>query len=103
MFTESDGSALDITGYKVYFTVRNRGTLNALTTNSDADAVISKVVDTFATPTLGICSVELTKDDTDITPKKYVYDIQIKDAGNGISTIVIDDFVVQADVTREDE
>lgn len=102
-FTESDGSALDITGYKIYFTVRERGTLDTLTDNDDADAVISKVIDSFDTPLLGVCSIELSKTDTDVTPKKYVYDIQIKDDGGGISTVVIDDFIVLADVTRENE
>ena len=102
-FTESDGGALDITGYKVFFTVRERGTLPSLTTNADTDAVISKVVSSFVAPATGVCEIELTKEDTEITPKKYVYDIQVKDSGGGISTIVIDDFIVLADVTRENE
>lgn len=102
-FTNTDGSPLDITGYKIYFTVRERGSLRSLTTNSDTDAVISKTVDTFDAPETGVCSVELTKEDTDVTPKKYAYDIQIKDDGGGITTVVIDDFIVLADVTRENE
>lgn len=102
-FTESDGSALDITGYKVYFTVRERGTLVNLPTNEDTTAEIAKVITVFDDAVGGICTIELSKTDTELTPKKYRYDIQLLDDGGGISTIVIDDFIVLADVTRENE
>lgn len=101
--TDANGDAVNLTGYKIFFTVRERGSLITLTTNSDTDAVIYKVIDSFASPASGICEINLTDTDTEVEPKKYVYDIQIIDDGGGISTAVIDDFIVLADVTRENE
>lgn len=71
-----DGQIVDITEYTVYFTAKKN------MTDSDANAVISKVITDHESPTSGKTVIELTPDDTDITPGNYHYSIDFKD-GDG--------------------
>jgi hypothetical protein len=88
------GTPLNITGYKVYMTVKTS------TEDTDANAKIAKTVTSHTTPASGITTVSLTNTDTDISPGSYYYDVQYKDTNNKIKTIIFGDFVVLPDVTR---
>lgn len=95
-FTDLDtGNPIDITGWTVWFTVR-QSPASTKTTN-DTDAPISKE---YPGSNIGTVSVVLTSEDTDITPNTYYYDIQYKKANQAIKTIGVGEFIVLAEVTR---
>jgi len=93
-FTDSDGNAIDITDYTVYFTVKNS------VSDSDANAKISKDVTSHTNPTSGITQIALTPSDTSsLNPGAYEYDIQTKDGSGNINTVLTSTFVLKYDVT----
>jgi hypothetical protein len=59
----------------VFFTVKDPEKLSG---DDDADAVIQKTISTFTTPLTGSFVLELSATDTDIEPRDYVYDLQVK-------------------------
>ncbi|RLE37651.1 hypothetical protein DRJ17_06105 [Candidatus Woesearchaeota archaeon] len=67
-----NGSAEDITGWTVYFTVKEH------MQDTDADALIAKDIIAHVNPTGGITVVELTSSETDRIGSFY-YDIKVKD------------------------
>lgn len=68
-----DGIALDITDWKVYFTLKeNMG-------DSDDDAKIKKDITTHQDAPNGITIIDLSATDTDLTSMSYYYDIKYKD------------------------
>jgi hypothetical protein len=94
-FSES-GTAVDITGYTVFFTVNAS---NSPTT--DSAAVIEKSVTSHIAPTLGQTRITLDASDTDaITPGTYYYDIQLKDGSSNITSLPKDKFIIVSDITR---
>ena len=88
---------LDLTGYTVTFTVKSE---SALATDSDAGALIQKVVTTHTAPTAGITDIELTATDTRIAEGKYVYDIQFTDPSGSKSSSARQDIEFKYDVTK---
>lgn len=94
--TDKDDVAVDITGYTIFFTVK---TLTDVETD-DSAALISKDITSHTTPASGITTITVTNSDTDITPGKYQYDIQMKDGSDRIYTIKRDYFVVLQDITK---
>lgn len=99
-FRDEDG-VIDITGYKVYFTVRVTSTLDGLTsTHDDSPAVITKTVTSHSDPTDGVTTVSLSASDTNLDPATYTFDVQIKDLSNNITTTQKGDFIIKSDVTR---
>lgn len=98
---DSNGDAVDITGWKIYFTVR--ATLPATVLSSDTSgngAIIVKTVTSHTTPTSGITRIDLTNIDTNIDPGTYYYDVQIKDTENKIASTFASSFIIVADITR---
>jgi hypothetical protein len=94
-FRES-GTAIDITGYTLFFTVNAS---NSPTT--DSAAVIEKSVTSHLAPTLGQTRITLAPSDTDsITPGTYYYDIQVKDGSGNITSLPKDKFIIVSDITR---
>lgn len=71
IFTE-DGVALDITGWTVYFTVKE------FMTDTDANAKIAKEITSHSEPLNGITLLELTSEDTDLLGN-YYYSVDYKD------------------------
>jgi len=92
-FTDSAGSAVDITGYTVWMTVKTNET------DTDANAQIQKKVTSHTNASGGISQVDMTDDDTDISIGTYYYDIQIKDGSGLITTILKAKFIVEQDIT----
>lgn len=94
-FTDSDGVALDIAGWTIYYTVKER------LTDDDADAVIRKTVVVAAGSTIGETEIVLENTDTqDLEIKVYWHDIQVKNLDDKINTIAFGQLNVIADVTR---
>lgn len=94
-FTDSNGSAIDITGYTVWFTVKERES------DIDANAIIQKEVTSHSDPTNGETTIDLTNSDMDINPKTYYYDIQWKDTNDKIKTILKAKFIVKKRITQD--
>lgn len=97
-FQNSDGTALDLTGYTVWFTVRD--SIPTTDTSDNDEAIISKTYDGEDCNDTGIISVELTATETDVEPKNYLYDIQYKKPDGSIHNSSVNYFIVKADITR---
>jgi hypothetical protein len=95
-FTNSSGAAIDITGYSIFFTVKN---ISDVTTD-DSLAIISKTVTSHTDAAAGLTSISLTNSDTNITINTYKYDIQSKDGSGNINTILTGNFIINNDVTK---
>ena len=72
-----NGVAVDVSGYSVYFTVKESFE------DEDVDAIISKntVFPTDANSEAGIGYLELTSEETDVDIGKYYYDMKFVDTG----------------------
>ena len=92
-FKDSDGVAIDITGYTIKFTVKENKD------DTQANAIIKKVVTTHSDPTNGITAVTLSTSDTDLTVKDYYYDFEMEDASGNITTFLEGIFRIKQDIT----
>jgi len=95
-FTDSSDTAIDITGYTVYMTVKQ----NFDTDATDANALISKTVTSHTNPTAGITTITLSDTDTAITVGSYFYDITYKDTSDNKITIQEGKFKVSYSTTN---
>jgi hypothetical protein len=86
---------VDINGWTFWMTVKK---LEDINDSDDTDAVIQEKV-TIAESTM-ICTIELTPVDTDVVPKIYKYDIQIKQPDGSIATPFMGDFEILPSITR---
>ena len=92
----SAGTAINITGYTFYMTVKENAT--------DTDAKIAKTVTSHTTPASGITTISLTAAETDALSvsdqtQKYVYDVRMKDTNGKVTTILNGSFIVKQPVT----
>lgn len=94
---KSSNIAIDITGYVVFFTVKQNMTDGDLT---DSAALIKKTISNHSDPTHGITVLSITNSDTNIPAGDYFYDIQMKDTSNKITTVMVGKFSIVQDVTR---
>ena len=92
-FKDSDGNAIDITNYTVFFTLKNNKS------DSDDDAIIKKDVTSHSDPTNGITTITLSAAETDDLLGSYWYDIQYKTGAGVIKTVVIGTYIFEEDVT----
>lgn len=69
-FENEDKEPLDITGWKVYFMVKEK--IN----DADIDAKISKTITTFASPTTGEATIELSSTDTNLLGN-YLFAVKV--------------------------
>ena len=91
---DGDGAAVDITGYTYFFTMKT------LRDDTDADALIQKVVTAHTDPTNGKTTISIDAADTaSIAPGAYFYDIQEKDTSGNIMTWTSDTFQLEQDIT----
>mgnify|MGYP001813682803 CR=1 FL=1 len=95
-FTDSNDNPIDITGWKVYFTVKKRDDEAV----DDSEALIVKDVTVHTDPTGGITEIALTAEDTNVLPGNHLYDIQYKTATSDIKTVTSGNALVKKDVTR---
>lgn len=94
-FTDENGDAMNITGYTVFFTVKDN-----FTSTDDTGALISKTVTTHTFPLLGQTSISLSNTDTNLAEADYYYDFQLKDTSNKIASTQRGILAVTWDVTR---
>lgn len=92
-FKDVDGNAIDLTDCAVFFTVKKNEV------DSDDDALIKKEITYFAEPTEGITTLQLDKDDTNLDPGYYHFDIQLRDDADQISSTEKGFFIVSQDIT----
>lgn len=92
----TSGSAYDITGWTVYFTLKTDYNL------ADSAASLQKTVGTHGTAgTNGIATINLAASDTvNLSPGEYFFDIAVKTAANEIYTVMKGMFDLEFDVTR---
>ncbi len=95
-FKDSDGVAIDITGYTIRFTVKENKT------DAQGDAIIAKEITSHSDPTNGVTSVSLSTSDTDLTVKDYVYDFEMEDTSGNITTFLEGIFRIKQDITTPD-
>lgn len=81
LFFTTDGQYEDITGWTVYFTVKESQK------DPDTSAIIKKDITSHLDAEHGKTEITLTPEDTDITPRTYWYDIVVKDDEGNINVI----------------
>ena len=97
-FKYSDGSAFNITGYTVLFTVKKECDIDVVDT-TDTKALIKKTVTTHSDPTHGITIIPLTSTDTNQLPGIYYWDLQLVKSGI-VSSTQRGELEVTTDITR---
>ena len=81
---DSDGTAVDLTGYTFYMTVKKKKG------DSDTQAILKKTVTSIPDPELGIVTITIDRADTlNFTAGVYPYDIKYKDASGDVRTLLI--------------
>jgi len=91
---KTNGVPVDITGWKIYFTVKRSQN------DADIDAIIKKDWTVHSDPTGGISKFSLTNTETEILPAMYVSDFQVKKSDEKIRTLKVLPFEVHTDITR---
>ena len=87
-FKNEAGTPIDITGWTVYFTVKERDT------DTDLNAKINKTIILHSDPTNGKTNIVLIPADTINLKGIYYYDIRIKTVAGTISTVESDSFEI---------
>jgi hypothetical protein len=94
-FKDENGTAINITGYTVFFTVKDN-----YTSTTDTDALISKTVTSHTNPTQGITQITISDTENNLDEGEYYYDFQLKDTSDKISSTTRGAFIVTFDITR---
>ena len=92
-FKDSEGTAQNITGGKIYFTAKESSN------EADSLAVIQVSSSTFSDPTSGIGEVSITNSESNVDVGKYYYDIQYITGAGKISTVQTGTLEVLQDIT----
>lgn len=79
---DSSGTAIDITGYTFLFTVKSK------ISDTDADAIIKKVITSHSDPTNGVTQIALVESDTEDQSGSYLYDFQRLDTSTDRAVIL---------------
>jgi hypothetical protein len=93
IFCDADGNAINITGWKIFFTAKKNKT------DTDAMAPISVTIDP-TDPTHGIALVVVSHTVTDTLSGLYYYDFKFRKADMTIQTIVSGGITFETNVTR---
>jgi hypothetical protein len=80
-YTNDDGTPVDLTGCTLFLTAKRKET------DDDVDALIAKMWATHTDPTNGITEVALSKEETALVGR-WPTDVQLKDAGGKVRTLV---------------
>jgi len=98
-FADSNGTAVDLTGQTVFFTVKTPEKIDELDT-TDANAVIKKTITSHTDPTHGKTTIVLSNTDTSIDAGNYLYDLKLKSASGAVSAIQAGEFNIVDPVTN---
>ena len=93
-FIDENGELINITGWTLYFTMKDR------TIKLDVDAIIKKDVTIHTNAILGQSRIILTHIETLNVVGVYQYDVQIKTNANIVQTIMRGTMKVKDDVSR---
>ena len=93
-FVDGDGNAIDISGWTLFFTLKNA------IDDTDDSAVLKVDVSGHVDAINGLTKIVLPDSDTDDLAGEYYYDIQYKDGSGNIRTIISGHFEFVKDVTR---
>jgi hypothetical protein len=100
-FTVSLNFEIPINGWILWWTVKK---LEDINDSDDTNAVIQKKITIpAAPPDILTYTITLTSTDTDIEPKVYKYDVQVKQPDGSITTVFRGDFEILPSVTRSTE
>jgi hypothetical protein len=86
--TDSNDAAFDLTGYTAKLTIRK----------SKTSAIVLQIDGTINSPLLGVIIFDITKEQMNLTPLEYVYDMQITN-GTNVKTLKDSTFKIIQDVT----
>lgn len=87
--TDSNGDAIDITGFTYFFTVKNKKS------DSDSNALILKTITSHEDPTSGVTQITILNADTkDKKPGSYFYDYIECNTLNQRNTIFSGNFTI---------
>jgi hypothetical protein len=92
----ADGVAFNLTGYTVFFTIKNlddEGT-------DDANAVFTKSWTSHSDAINGETLLTATASEMSIEPNLYKYDIQIKSPTGAINTLIRGEVLIINDITK---
>lgn len=95
-FTDETGTAIDLTGKTVYFTVKKDSDLSK---SDDTSAIIKKTITAHSDPILGKTVVTLSNTDTNQAIGFYWWDLQILSSGKKASSLKGQLEIIQ-DVTK---
>ena len=97
-FTDSDGVAIDITSWTIFFTAKP----DVDTDDTDAEAVLEKTLSggDLTDPTNGITTFSFSNSDTKDLEGGFYYDIQSKKGDGSIVTVLYGALNFIADITR---
>jgi len=93
-FTDKDDDPLDITGWTIYFTIKEKED------DSDENAKITKTITDHIDAENGETKVEVTAAELDELVGKHYYDYQYKKADGTIKTIIKGTYTFGKDITR---
>lgn len=94
--TDAAGAAVNITGWSVRFTVKKN------VTDTDAQAIINKLVTVHENPTGGITNIVINGADTDTAAVgNYAFDLRVRDGANKEHSSDTGQFAVVQEITDE--
>lgn len=95
-FLNSSGTAINLAGGTVYFTVQD----DSDPANDTTELMFQKTATSFTSASTGQHTFTLTHSDTNIEPGTYWYDAQFVDSVGQYTSSYRGKFIVQADITR---
>jgi len=93
-FADTDGVAIDITGWLIFFT------LKLDKDDSDSEAIYSKTIEAPSGSSDGTITVSIPGADLNTLVGPYYYDFQFVDASDNVRTITSGAITFEKDVTR---
>lgn len=94
-FTNKAGTALDITGWVIFFTLKTSHK------KPDSEVSLQKIITTHTTPASGISALNLEPADTEsLEPRTYDYDIKVKTNTGAVYTLLKGKFELEYQVTQ---
>ena len=95
LYFKKDGTAIEITDYTVYFTLKEKPE------DTGEDAKINKKITTHTTPVNGYTVIELSKTDLNLTSKSYVYGVDVKDDAGEVYPLYRGRYLISEPIRKE--